>query len=155
MKDTYYPTDSTLPGGLRGYTLDPATGRPKDVTDFDPSAEGGAGAMISDVSDLKTWAEAVCTGELLKPETQKARLRTKPLSGQSGPLRYGEGIMRVGEFCGHAGSQPGFTSAMWYLPPKDATIIISVNREDPGNPSPADALAEAVVKIVFPKYLER
>jgi D-alanyl-D-alanine carboxypeptidase len=156
MRDTVYPTDSTLPGDLRGYTLDPSTGELKDVTSFDPSAEDGAGAMISNVSDLKTWAEAVCTGKLLETETQKARLQTKPLSGESGPLQYGEGIMRVGEFCGHSGRQPGFSSAMWYLPQKDATIIVSVNREDPYDPSsPSDDLGVAVVKIVFPKYLER
>ncbi len=156
MKDTTYPTDSTLPGDLRGYSLDPASGELKDVTGFDPSAEGGAGAMISNVSDLKIWAEAVCTGELLDTETQKARLRTEPFSGEYAPWRYGEGIMSVGGFCGHAGRQPGFTSEMWYLPQKDATIIISVNRENPGNPSsPAGALAAAIVKIVFPKYLER
>ena len=155
MKDTSYPTDSTLPGDLRGYTLDPATGRPKDVTTFDPSAEGGAGAMISDVSDLKTWAEAVCTGELLETETQKARLRTKSLSGAPVPVQYGEGIMRVGKFCGHAGIQPGFSSAMWYLPQEDATIIVSANRVDPYDYAPpAEALAAAVVQIVFPKYFE-
>src|SRR5918997_6121404 len=103
MKNTFYPTDSDLPGDLHGYTYDFSTGGLKDVTVFDPAAEGGAGAMISDVSDLRTWAKAVCTGTLLKPETQKARLQTKPLSGESGPVRYGEGIMRVGEFCGHVG----------------------------------------------------
>ena len=79
MKDTVYPTDGELPGDLRGYTLDFSTGKLKDVTRFDPSAEGGAGAMISDVSDLKVWAKAVCTGRLLKPDTHRARLRTHHL----------------------------------------------------------------------------
>jgi D-alanyl-D-alanine carboxypeptidase len=152
MKDTFYPTDSDLPGDLHGYTYDFSTGGLKDVAVFDPAAEGGSGAMISDVSDLRTWAKAVCTGTLLKPETQKARLQTKPLSGESGPVRYGEGIMRVGKFYGHAGRQPGFSSAMWYLPPKEATIIINVNREDEFSPPPSDVLAGAIVKILFPKY---
>ena len=93
--------------------------------------------------------------DALETETQKARLRTKPLSGASVPVQYGEGIMRVDKFCGHAGRQPGFSSAMWYLPQEDATIIVSANREDPyDDPPPAEALATAVVKIVFPKYLE-
>jgi D-alanyl-D-alanine carboxypeptidase len=152
MKNTFYPTDSDLPGDLHGYTYDFSTGGFKDVTVFDPAAEGGTGAMISDVSDLRTWAKAVCTGTLLKPETQKARLQTKPLSGESGPVRYGEGIMRVGKFYGHPGLQPGFSSAMWYLPQKEATIIINVNREDEFDPPPSDALARAIVKILFPEY---
>jgi D-alanyl-D-alanine carboxypeptidase len=156
MKDTVYPTNNDLPGDLQGYTLDFSTGELKEAPSLSLAPVGAAGAMISDVSDLKTWAEAVCTGKLLETETQKARLQTKPLSGESGPLQYGEGIMRVGEFCGHSGRQPGFSSAMWYLPQKDATIIVSVNLEDPYDPSsPTDDLAVAVVKIVFPKYLER
>jgi D-alanyl-D-alanine carboxypeptidase len=156
MKDTVYPTNNDLPGDLHGYTLDFSTGELKEAPSLPLAPVGAAGAMISDVSDLKTWAEAVCTGKLLETETQKGRLQTKPLSGESGPLQYGEGIMRVGEFCGHSGIQPGFSSAMWYLPQKDATIIVSVNRVDPYDPSsPAVDLGVAAVKIVFPKYLER
>jgi D-alanyl-D-alanine carboxypeptidase len=154
MKDTLYPTDSTLPGDLRGYTLDPSTGELKDVTGFDPSAEGGSGAMISDASDLKVWAEAVCTGKLLKPETHKARLRTQHLSGEPDLVGYGEGIKEIGEFCGHNGRQPGFSSEMWYLPEEDATIVVSVNREDPYDPSPSGAITEAVVNILFPEHVE-
>jgi D-alanyl-D-alanine carboxypeptidase len=154
MKDTLYPTESTLPGDLRGYTLDPFTRELKDVTSFDPSAEGGAGAMISNASDLKVWAEALCTGKLLKPETHKARLRTQQLSGEPDFVGYGEGITEIGEFCGHDGRQPGFSSAMWYLPEKDATIVVSVSREDPYDPSPSGAILEAVVNILFPKHVE-
>jgi D-alanyl-D-alanine carboxypeptidase len=155
LKDTLYPTDSTLPGDLRGYTLDPSTGELKDVTGFDPSAEGGSGAMISDASDLKVWAEAVCTGELLEPETHKARLLTQHLSGRPGFWGYGEGIAKVGEFCGHDGLQPGFSSEMWYLPEEDATIVVSVNQHyQPPNLSPSGAISEAVVNILFPKHVE-
>jgi D-alanyl-D-alanine carboxypeptidase len=154
MRNTSYPTNSKLPGDLHGYTYDFSTGGFKDVTVLDPAAEGGSAAMISDVSDLKIWAKAVCTGTLLKPETQKARLRTKPLSGESGPVQYGEGIMRIGKFCGHLGRQPGFSSQMWYLPERDATIIVNVNREEEDITPLSDALASAILEIVFPKYVE-
>jgi D-alanyl-D-alanine carboxypeptidase len=152
MRNTSYPTNKELPGDLHGYTYDFSTGSFKDVTVLDPAAEGGSAAMISDVYDLRTWSKAVCTGELLKPETQKARLQTKPLSGESGPVQYGEGIMRIGKFCGHVGRQPGFSSAMWYLPQKEATIVINVNREDEFSPPPSDALVGNIVKTLFPKY---
>jgi D-alanyl-D-alanine carboxypeptidase len=156
MKDTSYPTDSTLPGDLRGYTLDPSTGEQKDVTSFDPSAEGGSGAMVSDVSDLKVWAEAVCTGKLLKPDTKRVRLRTHHLSGEPDFVGYGEGIYKVGEFCGHGGRQPGFSSAMWYLPERDATIVVNVNREDQNSPSgPSEALTGTIANILFPEYVLR
>jgi hypothetical protein len=48
---------------------------------------------------------------------------------------YGEGILKMGSFCGHGGILPGFNSEIWYLPQKDAIIVINVNRMEP-NPSP-------------------
>ncbi len=61
--------------------------------------------------------------------------------------------MRVGKFCGHGGNQPGFNSQMWYLPEKDATIIVNFNRFDPSAPPPAAVLFETITNILFPKYV--
>ena len=125
------------------------------MTNLDPLSAGGwAGAMISEVSDLKTWARAACTGKLLRPETQKTRLETQHLSGEPDFVEYGEGIAKMGTFCGHPGKLPGFSTQMWYLPQKDATIIVSVNRADEFLPSPSEPLAETITKILFPKYVE-
>jgi len=154
MKNTFYPTNSDLPGDLRGYGSDLVNEHLEDLTNFDPGGPGWAGAMISDVSDLKTWAKAVCTGKLLKPETQKARLQTQHISGQPAFAEYGEGIWKVGPFCGHPGWLPGFTTAMWYLPEKDATIVVSVNRGEELLPPPAVPLTETITNILFPKHVE-
>jgi D-alanyl-D-alanine carboxypeptidase len=154
MKDTVYPTNNDLPGDLHGYTLDLATGELKEPKSLPLAPVGAARAMISDVSDLKTWAKAVCTGKLLKPDTQRDRLRTQHLSGEPDFSEYGEGILKWGSFCGHPGIYPGFNSQMWYLPEKDATIIVNVNRFDPSAPPPAAVLFETITKILFPKYVE-
>jgi D-alanyl-D-alanine carboxypeptidase len=154
MKDTVYPTNNDLPGDLHGYTLDLVTGELKEATPLPLAPVGAAVAMISDVSDLKTWAKAVCTGKLLKPDTQRERLRTQHLSGEPDFSEYGEGIWKVGSFCGHPGIYSGFNSQMWYLPEKDATIIVNVNRFDPSAPPPAAVLFETISKILFPKYVE-
>ena len=157
LKHTIYSFNNDfndLPGDLHGYTLDLSTGELKDAPSLPLAPVGAAGAMISDLSDLKTWAKAVCTGKLLKPETQKAHLQTQYLSGGPDFAEYGEGIMKMGEFCGHPGIQPGFNSQMWYLPEKDATIIVNVNRFDPSAPPPAVVLFETITKILFPKYVE-
>jgi D-alanyl-D-alanine carboxypeptidase len=154
MKDTVYPTNNDLPGDLHGYTLDLVTGELEEAKSLPLAPVGAAGAMISDVSDLKTWAKAVCTGKLLKPDTQRDRLRTQHLSGEPDFSEYGEGIWKVGSFCGHPGIYPGFNSQMWYLPEKDATIIVNVNRFDPSAPPPAALLFETITKILFPKYVE-
>ena len=65
-------------------------------------------------------------------------------------MEYGEGIQKVGPFCGHPGWLPGFSTHMWYLPEIDATVIVSVNRGEKLLPAPATALT----KILFPKYVE-
>jgi D-alanyl-D-alanine carboxypeptidase len=151
MKNTTFPSGDDLPGDLRGYTYDFSTGRLEDTTSFNAAQAGGAGAMISNVSDLKTWAKAVCTGRLLDPETHRARLDAVPIQGLPDFVGYGEGIMQIGAFCGHAGGVPGFDSIVLYLAEEDATIIVSVNRSDPYAPPLAPALAEAIVEILLPK----
>jgi D-alanyl-D-alanine carboxypeptidase len=141
MKDTFYPTNDDLPGDLHGYGSDFLDGELEDMTNLDPLGAGG-------------WARAACTGKLLRPETQKARLQTQDLSGAPNFVEYGEGIAKMGTFCGHPGKLPGFSTQMWYLPQKDATIIVSVNRADEFLPSPSEPLAATITKILFPKYVE-
>ena len=154
MKDTVYPTNNHLPGDLHGYSYDVSSGDLKDTTSFNTAPVGGAGAMISDISDLRTWAKAVCTGRLLKPETQRARLETEPIAIEGlGFPEYGEGIMKGGKFCGHQGTTPGFSSDMWYLPEEDATIIVNVNRADYVL-DPSIPLTGTIARILFPKYVE-
>ena len=44
---------------------------------------------------------------------------------------------------------------MWYLPEKDATIVVSVNRDSTHtNPPPSGAISEAVANILFPEHVE-
>ena len=154
MKHTLYPTNNNLPGDLHGYSLNLSTGGLKDTTNLNPTAIAGAGAIISDISDLKTWAKAVCTGRLLKPKTQRARLETEPIEGL-GYLEYGEGIAKSGKFCGHPGNIDGFSTQMWYLPEKDATIVVNVNRFDSYSEPPAEAILGDIIEILFPKYVPR
>jgi D-alanyl-D-alanine carboxypeptidase len=45
-----------------------------NVTDWNPSAEWTAGAMISTLHDLQIWAKALATGRLLSAATQKQPL---------------------------------------------------------------------------------
>jgi Beta-lactamase len=50
------------------------------------------------------------------------------------------------------GNLPGFSSEMWYLPHKDAIIVINANRVDPNTTPPAHILAQTIIEILFPKY---
>lgn len=153
LKDTTYPKTNDLPGDLQGYHRDIARVEPVGTTVVNPDPIAGAGAMVSTVPDLKIWAKAVCTGRLLEPPTHEARLRTQPPSGWPDRVGYGEGIIEAGSFCGHGGDLVGFNSQMLYLPQTDATIVVSVNKTDPYADPPADALARAIVAILFPKHV--
>jgi D-alanyl-D-alanine carboxypeptidase len=153
MTSTLYPVSSELPGNLHGYSWNPQKGRFEDKTILNPALAGGAGAMISTMSDLKLYAKALCVGSLLKSETQKSRLETKHLEGTPEFVAYGEGITRIGSFYGHNGTIFGFSSEMWYLPEKDAVILISVNRLDEDDKSKASNLFFALTKEVFPEYV--
>lgn len=153
MKDSLYATTDKLPGHLRGYSWNAQTRKFEDKTLLNPALPGGAGAMISTVADLKTYVKALCKGTLLKPETQKARLESQPIDGLPAFVQYGEGIAKFGKFCGHNGTIMGFASEMYYLPEKDATIIINVNRLDVDDKSFATPLFLALSKIAFPEYV--
>jgi hypothetical protein len=43
---------------------------------------------------------------------------------------------------------------MRYLPEKDATIIVNVNLTAEYGSTSSEALAEAIIKILFPKHVE-
>jgi D-alanyl-D-alanine carboxypeptidase len=152
LESTAYPKTSDLPGDLHGYHRDIDRVEPVDTTVVNPDPIAGAGAMVSTVPDLKVWAKVVCTGRLLDPETHEARLRMQPLSGSPYRVGYGEGIIEAGSFCGHGGDVFGFNSAMWYLPQRDATIVVSVNKTDLHAEPPAEALAGDIVAILFPGH---
>lgn len=154
MANTLYPENSELPGNLHGYGWNPKSGKFEDKTVLNPALAGGAGAMISTISDLKVYAKMLFHGALLQPETQKLRLETKRLEGSPDFVTYGEGIAKIGRFVGHNGTIFGFSSEMWYLPEKDAVIVINVNRLDEEDVSKSSPLFLAIAKEVFPEYVD-
>jgi D-alanyl-D-alanine carboxypeptidase len=153
LQNTLYPTNDELPGNLHGYGLNPQSGEFEDKTILNPAPADGAGAMISDISDLGVWAKALYNGDLLSPETQQARLQTQPLEG-AGAARYGEGIIEGTEgVWGHGGTISGFSTEMYYIPEQDATIVISVNRSDETMDRHSGDVLAAVLKSLFPEYV--
>jgi D-alanyl-D-alanine carboxypeptidase len=113
-----------------------------------------AGAMISTLGDLHTWAQAVATGRLLSPALQKQRLTWSPPSvaffrqrGVAGG--YGLAIAKLEGFIGHTGEIDGFNTDAWYMPALQATIVVIVNSGAPDRAqAPADDLTKHLAKIV-------
>ncbi|MFJ4980025.1 serine hydrolase domain-containing protein [Streptomyces coeruleorubidus] len=150
LHHTLFPQDDEFPEPHpRGYTDQTLSGEVEDVTNWSPSWAWAAGAMISDLHDLRRWAKVVATGELLSPETQAQRLRTLPI-GHPGTT-YGLGIFETNGWIGHNGSIPGYETVTVYLPSQRATLVIMLNTDVlSGGQEPSTLLARAITAVVTP-----
>ncbi|MCB9795043.1 MAG: beta-lactamase family protein [Alphaproteobacteria bacterium] len=105
---------------------------PEEVTEaLDASGPWAAGEMVSDVSDLVAWAQALYGGELLGAAALAEV--TTPYSegveaGAYGPGAYGLGcyIQEVEGFAtvGHSGSTLGYEARMRYAETEDGPIVV-------------------------------
>ena len=117
----------------RGYTLQgQPSDQPANSTKWNPSYAWAAGEMISTVGDLLVYGRAFGTGKgLLAPAQQKRRLdsfdtTTPPLSPQ---LSYGIGLANDRGWIGHTGQVPGYTTAVYYNPDIETTVVVETNSD--------------------------
>lgn len=153
LRHTLFPLDAEFPEPHpRGYTNQTLSGDVEDSTDWNPSWAWAAGAMISNLHDLRRWAKIVATGTLLSPQTQKERLKTLP-TGFPG-TSYGLGIFNSDGWIGHNGSIPGYESVTVYLPSKKATLVVLLNTDiSYEGKEPSSVLAQKITEIVTPKNI--
>ncbi|WP_311137172.1 serine hydrolase domain-containing protein [Streptomyces sp. I6] len=159
LGQTSFPTDGAMPEpyahGYTDYTKSGTTtatpsGGTVDATDWNPSWAWAAGAMISDLGDLNTWVPALADGRLLDPATQKERLTFLPTGIPE--VRYGLGIMQVGNWIGHNGELPGYETLAVQLPSQRATLVILVNSDsDHRGQALSTLLGRAVTEVVTPR----
>ena len=151
MEQTLFPHGNEFPlPHPQGYTGQTATGMIGDATEYSPSWAWAAGALISNLHDLRIWAKAVATGTLLSPAIQRQRERFIPV-GVLPPVRYGFGLYEVNGWVGHDGRVPGYESLTMYLPAQEATMVILTNSDAIGEPTLA--LGEAVTKVITPGHV--
>ncbi|MFD7963391.1 serine hydrolase domain-containing protein [Streptomyces zaomyceticus] len=150
LRHSLFPEGAEFPEPHpRGYTDQTLDGAVADATDWNPSWAWAAGAMISDLHDLRRWARVVATGELLSPETQAQRLRTLP-TGHPG-TSYGLGIFETNGWIGHNGSIPGYETVTVYLPSQKATLVLMINTDsEVGGQEPSTLLARAITAVATP-----
>ncbi|MEO3975279.1 serine hydrolase domain-containing protein [Streptomyces sp. CAU 1734] len=153
LTNTVFPTGAEFPSPhAHGYTNQTASGDIEDATDWNPSWGWAAGAMISDLQDLRSWARTLATGTLLTPETQAERLDIAPTTIPG--AGYGLGIFNVQGWIGHNGSLPGYESLTVYLPEARATMVVLLNTDivhDQAEPS--TLFGEAITRIVSPGHV--
>ena len=134
LKRTVYPTiaDTTLSSpSTRGYVGPGGTAElggvapGTDVTDWSASWGGAAGIMSSTLDDMARWA-AARFGSALLPAGLRAK-RTAVAAPLNEYWRYGLGLLQLGEWEGHYGGIPGWTT-MAFRNTKTGTIVVaSVN----------------------------
>jgi D-alanyl-D-alanine carboxypeptidase len=123
-----------------------------NVTDWNPSGAWTAGAVISTLHDLKIWAKALATGQLLSAATQKQRLTWSICAPRwlGNPQCYGPGIISFNGFLGHDGQIFGYTSWLGYQPQNGATIIVLTNLyQGSDGSSPSIDLAQVIYQELF------
>lgn len=161
MSKTSYPTGFKIPqphptGYLPGGdTSDPnapfdnAKNPPTASNDVNPAVASTAGAMISNLNDLRTWGTEIATGSLLEPATQALRLEARPFPGQQINIGYGLGCEKLNDFVGHNGAIIGFSSVVMRNDKADVTIAAVAN-ESTNSTTPTSTFAYAVVKELYP-----
>ncbi|MFC9769430.1 serine hydrolase domain-containing protein [Rhodococcus jostii] len=150
--------NSLIPIGLHmpapassGYAV--AENTVRDVTASNPHVPWTAGSAVSTISDLTTYARQLAAGDLLSPESQRARMAFTPLPEYGDNVSYGLGIMKIGQWVGHGGGTWGYTNMVFYLPSADATIAVAVNAGDMTGAQVAWALWTDLVNALYPNSL--
>ncbi|MFD8373997.1 serine hydrolase domain-containing protein [Streptomyces sp. NPDC059688] len=159
MKDTVFPTGSEFPAPhAQGYTDQTADGKVAETAGWNPSWGWAAGAMISTLDDLHTWAPTVATGQLpdgrrmISPAMQEQRLVTPatPIPGAG----YGLGIFDVQGWIGHNGSLPGYESLTIYLPSTRTSVVVLLNTDiGHDDEEPSTLVGQAITHIISPQHV--
>jgi D-alanyl-D-alanine carboxypeptidase len=139
--ETYFPAPGD--NGLRrpfahGYEL--VDGRRTDVTDFNASAAGMSGALVSTNEDTSAFITALLDGRVVPPAQLEEMMQTVPMPDGDGLLDYGLGLMKVSLPCGvtawgHGGDIDGYHSFM--AKTADRPAVSMTFTQDPDAASPA------------------
>jgi CubicO group peptidase (beta-lactamase class C family) len=132
-------------------------GIPTDTTGFNARIAWTMGGIVSTVGDLNGWGQALGTGALISPATfaERSQFCAAGAWPYGGPTEfgYGLGLMQLGNWIGHDGSVPGFSSMTFYEPKTGAEITGVENLQSTG----IAVFSNAFVKIVqhlYPGSLE-
>ena len=120
------------------------TGRPWTALE---TSEGPAGAIVSTMPDLLVFGDALFRGRLVEDSTLQAMVADGPFHPRFTNYGLGVEILRPDyrtTIWGHGGFLPGFKSVLWYVPSRDAVIVVLAN-DTRANPND---LAELVMRTL-------
>jgi len=149
LTHTSTPITSAVPDPHpQGYTV--VDGTERIATDWNPSWGWSTGNMISTLDDMRIWARALSSGQLLSEETRGERFRgALPMNTEKTAI-YGLGVFDARGWIGHSGSMPGFQTVAVSLPDKQTTLVFFTNTDVPHAAS--TTLASAITEIISPEH---
>jgi D-alanyl-D-alanine carboxypeptidase len=135
MEDTTYLTGSPEPGAIVDGYYKLADGEMANMTAWNGTQGGAAGAIVSTAEDMARFASGLFDGELFKNEkTLEEMTALRELTTAEGaPIiaAYGLGLMSPGvsgyTAIGHGGQTPGFQSVWFRVPEADSTFVLLTN----------------------------
>jgi len=151
LTQTVYPETQAMPDPwARGYGLDKHR-HWEDVSGTIPvSLIGAAGAMISDMDDMKRWIGLYVTGKTSAPATYRALTECVPTGHKN--LSFGLGLGCSLGWYGYTGGLPGYNTANYYFPATGATIVawVDVQANMPA-PGVANAIFRDLARVITPQ----
>jgi D-alanyl-D-alanine carboxypeptidase len=94
------------------------------------TSDGAAGCIVSTGPDMLAFGDALFHGRLLSAETMRAMTAEGPFHPRFTNYGLGLEIARPDyrtTIWGHGGYLPGFRSSLWYVPSRDAVIVVLAN----------------------------
>jgi D-alanyl-D-alanine carboxypeptidase len=152
LRNTTFPIDNPdMPTPFsHGYALDKSKNWEDCTVELPPTLSWAAGAMISNMEDMKKWVKLYVTGKTNKRATQNTRLTCVPI-GKPG-MSFGLGIGCSGGWYGYTGGIPGYNTGAYYFPEKDATVIAFVNSQmEKPDPGVANSIVRDITRIITPE----
>lgn len=151
LTNTSFPNTHTYAGRyIHGYMYNDDI--PEDWSEkMDPSWGWAAGAIISNISDLKTYIKALGDGAFLSPDLQQKRFKEcikQDLQGYKTFLYYCLGAFKVEGFYGHNGALPGYVNIAMHNPDSGTTVILMLNTQPAGSAT-VDIFME-VLTVLYP-----
>ena len=150
LKNTVFPEGAEMPEPYsHGYYAMP-DGKLVDATNWNPSWGWASGNMISTLEDMKVWARALATGELISPAMKKEREKFLPAPGEGDGALYGLALENQNGWLGHNGNILSYMAYPYYLPAERTTVVVLLNSG--ANPLGTWSLMQEVVGIVTPNH---
>src|SRR6266480_2761201 len=152
LTQTFYPETEAMPSPwVHGYQLD-KQGNWEDISNTIPVAfMGSAGAMISDMNDIRRWIELYATGKTIGAGSYQDLINCIPFLGNTS---FGLGITCSEGWYGYTGALPGYNTADYYSPATGTTILAWINYQakEPVEGG-ASVMVRDIARIITPDHV--